>query len=342
MKKSANCFLQPSSFGFFKMDKNKGAWLRLACKNIFRKLTMTSRNCCNHIYLSARRPRDRTKTGWCSSPVIQGSATVNARCKPEVKHSCVYGEKLTYFVNNVWGWHFRHLKMAAVCPQESMIENEDENEGEPLLLRSQTDFRHGRDEQHTNRCIASMLNVFKIFFCSLGLWGHQLWNYIPRVLFMLVCIFQTIYRFFINFGCVDFDCHFMQNSTSEAKTQVHKGDVSTGNAVFSMASFAADLSYVILVCSFVVAKRMDSTLVAPSETLTKDLNSTDVTLLSFAFIFISTSLLCLAVSFYLLPPSNEMRNPTFLLPKSRGQRGKYWFIGHLSIPVTFSQLVLQL
>ena len=90
--------------------------------------------------------------------------------------------------------------MATECPQESVTENEDENEGQPLLRRSQTDFRQGREAQHTNRCIASMLNVFKICFCSLGLWGHQLWNYIPRVLFTLVCIFQTIYRLFIYFG----------------------------------------------------------------------------------------------------------------------------------------------
>ena len=62
--------------------------------------------------------------------------------------------------------------MATVCPQEFVTENEDENEGEPLLRRSQTDFRHGRDVQHTNRCAASMLIVFKICFCSLGLWGH--------------------------------------------------------------------------------------------------------------------------------------------------------------------------
>ena len=143
------------------------------------------------------------------------------------------------------------------------------------------------------------------------------------VLFTLVCIFQTIYRLFIYFGCVDFDCHFMQNSTSEAKsTQVHKDDVSTGNAVFSVASFAADLSYVVLVCSFLVAKRMDSALVAPSETLTKDLNNTDVTLLFFTFAFINSSLLSLAVSFYLLPSSNEMRNPSFSLAEIAGTAGQ--------------------
>ena len=213
--------------------------------------------------------------------------------------------------------------MATVCPQESVIENEDENEGEPLLRRSQTDFRHGRDVQHTNRCAASMLIVFKICFCSLGLWGHQLWNYIPRVLFVLVCIFQTIYRLFIYFGCVDFDCHFMQNSTSEAKTQVYKDDFSTGYAIiFSIASLAADLSYVVLVCSFVVAKQMDSALVAPSETLTKDINNTDVTLLSFAFTFINTSLLCLVVSIYLSPSSIEMLNSTSSLAEMAGIAGQ--------------------
>ena len=115
----------------------------------------------------------------------------------------------------------------------------------------------------------------------------------------------------------------MQNSTSEAKTQVHKDDFSTGYAIiFSIASLAADLSYVVLVCSFVVAKRMDSALVAPSETLTKDLNNTDVTLLSFAFTFINTSLLCLVVSIYLSPSSIEMLNSTSSLAEMAGIAGQ--------------------
>ena len=107
-KKRAKCFLQLSSFGFLKMDKNKVAWRSLACENIFRKLAMSRGIKLLWPYFSARRPRDPTKIGWCSSPVIQGSATLNARCKSEVKHSCVYGEKLTYFVSNGWGWHFLH------------------------------------------------------------------------------------------------------------------------------------------------------------------------------------------------------------------------------------------
>ena len=83
---------------------------------------------------------------------------------------------------------------------------------------------------------------------------------------------------------------------------------------------------------------------APSETLTKDLNNTDVTLSFFAFSFINTSLLSLAVSFFLLPSSNEMRNPTFSLAEIAGTAGQVLAhcIGHLSILVTFSQLVLQL
>ena len=46
--------------------------------------------------------------------------------------------------------------MATVCPQEFVTENEDENEGEPLLRRSHTDFRHGRDVYTTYkqmRCV---------------------------------------------------------------------------------------------------------------------------------------------------------------------------------------------
>ena len=188
----------------------------------------------------------------------------------------------------------------------------------PRNLPTYLNFRHGREPLRTSRCSVFVLAVFKVWFCSLGLWGHQAWNFIPRVLFLIVCIFQTIYRLFIDCGCVDIDCHSVQNS-SGTKTQVHKNDVSVRYAVFTIVSIAATLSYIVFTCSFIVAKRMDSALVNPSETATEDLNGTAIILLFFVFVFMFTLLLGSGASFYNLPSSNDLRDPTgFSVPEVAG------------------------
>ena len=57
----------------------------------------------------------------------------------------------------------------------------------PTYLR----FRQGREPQLARRYTGLILTVFKIIFCSLGLWGHRAWNYIPRVLFVTFCASQA-------------------------------------------------------------------------------------------------------------------------------------------------------
>ena len=177
-------------------------------------------------------------------------------------------------------------------------------------------LRVGRESQRNGNWTRFVLAVFKVCFSSLGLWGHHAWNYIPRILFVIVCGYQTTYRLFIDSGCLDFDCHYVKNSSNS--TIPHKEDVSTGNAVFTIVSMAADISYVVFLGSFVVAKRMDSALVDPSHTLTEDLNKTDVMLLFLAFGFVITAFLALGVSFYEIPSNNEMRNPTFNIANLSG------------------------
>ena len=193
------------------------------------------------------------------------------------------------------------------------------SETEPLLRPkppTYLNFRIGRETHIASRCTRFVLAVFKVCFCSLGLWGHQAWNYIPRILFLVVCIYQTVYRLFIDCGCLDFDCHFVQNSSKRNTPQ--KDDVATGNTVFTVAAMAADISYIVLVGSFMVAKRMDSALVAPSETMTEDLNETVITVLFVTFVFTIMSLLGIGTSFYKLPSSNGLRNPTFNVAEVTG------------------------
>ena len=93
-------------------------------------------------------------------------------------------------------------------------------EGDPLLPdnRQQIDFRSGRETLQRSKCDTLVLAIFKICFCSLGLWGQQLWNYIPRVLVGAIVLYQAVYDFYVVLGCPSFDCGFLQNSTDKNKT----------------------------------------------------------------------------------------------------------------------------
>ena len=82
----------------------------------------------------------------------------------------------------------------------------------------QIDFRSGRETLQRSKCDTLVPAIFKICFCSLGLWGHQLWNYIPRVLVGAIVLYQAVYDFYVVLGCPSFDCGFLQNSTDKNKT----------------------------------------------------------------------------------------------------------------------------
>ena len=96
-------------------------------------------------------------------------------------------------------------------------------EGDPLLPhnRQQIDFRSGRETLQRSNCDTLVLAIFKICFCFLGLWGHRLWNYIPRVLVGAIVVYQAVYDFYVVLGCPGFDCGFLQNSTDKNKTSHH-------------------------------------------------------------------------------------------------------------------------
>lgn len=119
---------------------------------------------------------------------------------------------------------------------------------------------------------------------------------------------QVVYRMYIDFGCPNFNCHFKPNVTSN-KT-LH-GVVATGNAVFTIVSFAAVISYILFNGSFFTASRLDSALVCPSETLMTDINKSDAWLLFLAYVLIIVSFLGLGASLYTLPKTSEIRDPHY-------------------------------
>ena len=148
------------------------------------------------------------------------------------------------------------------------VANEELDEEQPLIRPpgpTYVHFRHGREPQDVDKCNEFVLNIFKVSFSSLGLWSHQVWNYIPRVLVVAICVYQAIYDFYVVLGCHGFDCSFLQNSTDPKKHSHHRDDRQLANAVYTIVSLAAVVSYVLFIGCFIVAQRKDSALVAPSE-----------------------------------------------------------------------------
>ena len=154
---------------------------------------------------------------------------------------------------------------------------EAEGEEQPLLPNERTylGLRRNRQPQDVNGCYRCLLKIVKITFCTLGLWSHRAWNYIPRVLVGLICIYQAVYDFYVVLGCHGFDCSFLQNSTDSKKPSHHKDDRGVANAVYTIGSLAAVISYLFFIRCFIVAKQKNSAMVAPSDLLMEDLTGTD-------------------------------------------------------------------
>ena len=162
------------------------------------------------------------------------------------------------------------------------------NETEPLLHQLQRpqfrylNFRVGREPQRVSKSTKFVRLVFKLCFCSLGLWGHQAWNYFPRVLFSVICIYQAFLEAsYFTGGCSHFDCDF---TTTE---QTHKNDLQTEEIFYSLLAVAAVVSYLSFIGCLVAAKRRDLALASPSQSM-MDIHSVDVYLLFVAFLFIYT------------------------------------------------------
>ena len=194
--------------------------------------------------------------------------------------------------------------------RDSTCEISCNQEAEPLIPPRQPtylNFRH-HEPQVLSRWTRIILTVFKVSFCSLGLWGNQCWNYVPRVLFMVVCIYQVVYRMYVDFGCLNFDCHYIENLTDN--NVIHKDDFATGNAVFTIFSLATVISYSCFIGCFIVAKRKDSALVSPAESLMANINELDVKLLFTAFVGIILSFIGLGASYYKLT-RNQIKDQQF-------------------------------
>ena len=208
----------------------------------------------------------------------------------------------------------------ASAEEPSVIEEDNVSLGgerAPLLPRDrqQIDFRSGRETLQRSKCDTLVLAIFKICFCSLGLWGHRRWNYIPRVLVGTIVVYQAVYDFYVVLGCPGFDCGFLQNSTDKNKTSHHKDDREIANAVYTIVTVAAVISYFLFIGCFIATRRNTyAALITPSESLdanNNDLDKKNVRCLCFAFTVITTLFLCSVAVFYAIIWKSQPRNSFF-------------------------------
>ena len=226
-------------------------------------------------------------------------------------------------VHYVWRKCYPNLKKMASAEESSVTEEDNVSLGgerDPLLPRDrqqieQIDFRSGRETLQRSKCDTLVLAIFKICFCSLGLWGHQLWNYIPRVLVGAIVLYQAVYDFYVVLGCPGFDCGFLQNSTDKNKTSHHKDDREIANVLYTIVSVAAVISYFLFIGCFIATRRNTYVaLITPSESLdanNNDLDKKNVCCLCFAFTVITTLFLCSVAVFYAIIWKSQPRNSYF-------------------------------
>lgn len=172
--------------------------------------------------------------------------------------------------------------------------DETQNETEPLLRPESSPtyshFRLGREPQQASRFTAFARFVFKVSFCSLGLWGHQTWNFIPRVVFSAICIFPVIY--WLGDDIFNFN-------------EIRRKDYrDTEKTYLTLLSLGALFSYVVFIGCVIAVRRKDSALVCPSEAVMLDIQRKDFVLLFIAFVFIIISFLSSLVVYHTKRPPN--------------------------------------
>lgn len=189
----------------------------------------------------------------------------------------------------------------------------DDNERQPLIPDQQSVknfLSEDREEPPPNKSTQCMLAVLKFCFVSLGLWDNRWWSCIPRIIVSLLCIYQALYDMYVVLGCKGFDCGFLENTTDKHVSH-HKDDRKLSNAVYTIASLGAVLSYgFILVCFILAKQRKDFTLVSPADTMARNLGNEDALLLCLCFVPITALYVCSVVLFYVII-RNQKRGTAF-------------------------------
>ena len=151
--------------------------------------------------------------------------------------------------------------------EEESLVRRDQIQSEPISIGTEAlhhpysptylKFRIGREAQRCSKCIRFVLAVLKVCFCSLGLWGHQFWNYIPRV---LICTAGIYLVFFVSYFDVSpHKCYNIKYSNStDAKKQEPSHGYIIGVIDITIFTVASTFSFLVFIGCFMAAKRKES------------------------------------------------------------------------------------
>ena len=179
--------------------------------------------------------------------------------------------------------------------REEIINNEpNDREMKPLLVPTQpvyVKFRQGRETLAPVKSNELALNVFKVCFSSVGLWNHQAWNFIPRILLATVCLYQVCYSLY--FDVLD-KCRLNYRNETEKEKMAMEHSTYTEHIAEALLNLASVSSFLVFTCCFMVAKRKRSACVLPSLSAIEN-NDRKITLTLFAFFIFTTLLLASAI-----------------------------------------------
>lgn len=179
--------------------------------------------------------------------------------------------------------------------REEIINNEpNDREMKPLLVPTQpiyVKFRQGRETLAPVKSSEFALNVFKVCFSSVGLWNHQAWNFIPRVLLATVCLYQVSYSLY--FDVLD-KCRLIYKNETEKEKIAMEHSTYTEHIAEALLNLASVSSFLVFTGCFMVAKRKRSACVLPSLSTIEN-NDRKITLTLFAFFIFTTLLLASAI-----------------------------------------------
>ena len=162
--------------------------------------------------------------------------------------------------------------------EEGGVSVREPNETEPLV----SSIRQDQDRQPRNvfgcsECSGLLFPFYKVVFSSLGLWGHQKCNYIPRALFFILGLTQAVHQIVVDCGCPYFNCS--NNKTDSAFLH-------TRETCFTIFSVAACLSYSVFIVCLIAYGSEDSVRMSPSKLMLDVDGRKEITWLFFLVIII--------------------------------------------------------
>ena len=144
------------------------------------------------------------------------------------------------------------MEKKGLVGREEVIDNEPNDreirEMKPLLVPTQpiyVKFRQGRETLAPVKSSELALDVFKVCFSSVGLWNHQAWNFMPRVLLATVCLYQVSYSLYFD---VLEKCRLNYRNETEKEKIALEHSTYTEHIAEALLNLASVSSFLVFTC----------------------------------------------------------------------------------------------